>query len=159
MDNTTKMPGAGGFDIKVVRKEDILECIDANILDKELMKEFISQFEIDANNFLTQGRWTALPYMGSLRKNQFKEKIRTPEMKQLIADAKETLDNHSYYLFRRSLDADICREIKNERVFKYILSQFVRKNRDFYEYLMKTKGESYARVIGYSLFDVKTYAV
>ena len=82
MNDTIKMPG-GGYDVKVVRKEDILRCIDSNILDKDIMLAFINQFEVDASNFLSQGRWTSLPYIGTLRKNQYKEALNSEEIKEL----------------------------------------------------------------------------
>ena len=44
MNDTIKMPG-GGYDVKVVRKEEILRCIDSNILDKDIMLAFINQFD------------------------------------------------------------------------------------------------------------------
>ena len=91
MNDTIKMPG-GGYDVKVVRKEDILKCIDSNIVDKDVMLAFINQFEVDASNFLSQGRWTSLPYIGTLRKNQYKEALNSEEIKELDEAAKENLE-------------------------------------------------------------------
>ena len=156
MNDTIKMPG-GGYDVKVVRKEDILKCIDDNIVDKEIMLAFISQFEIDASNFLSQGRWTSLPYVGTLRKNQFKEIINSEENRELDKEAKETLDKNKYLLFRKDLRNETAKALKRERLYKYILSQVVKKNKDFYNYLEKTKGELYARVICYSMYQLTSY--
>ena len=153
MNDTIKMPG-GGYDVKVVRKEDILKCIDSNILDKDVMLAFINQFEVDATNFLSQGRWTSLPYIGTLRKNQYKEALNSKENKELIETAKENLDKNKYLLFRKNLRDDTARAIKRERLYKYILSQVVKNNKDFYDYLFKTKGELKARVICHSLFNL-----
>ena len=155
MGDTIKMPG-GGYDIKVVRKEDILECIDSNIVDKEVMLAFISQFEVDASNFLSQGRWTSLPYIGTLRKNQFKEAFKSKEISELNEAAKESLDKKKYILFRKDLKDQIAADIKRERIYRYSLSQVVKKNRRFYNYLEKTKGEKAARMICFTMFDLKT---
>lgn len=153
MNDTIKMPN-GGYDVKVVRKEDIIKCIDSNILDKDIMLAFINQFEVDASNFLAQGRWTSLPYVGTLRRNPYKEALNSEEVKELDEAAKENLDKDKYILFRKNLRDDIARALKRERLYKYTLSQVVTKNRDFYKYLEKTKGELVARVVCYTMFDL-----
>lgn len=158
MNDTIKMPG-GGYDVKVVRKEDIIKCIDSNILDKDIMLAFINQFEVDASNFLAQGRWTSLPYVGTLRRNQYKEALNSEEVRELDEAAKENLDKDKYILFRKNLRDDIARALKRERLYKYTLSQVVTKNRDFYKYLEKTKGELIARVICYTMFDLTSVDV
>ena len=135
-------------------KEDILKCIDSNILDKDIMLAFINQFEVDATNFLSQGRWTSLPYIGTLRKNQYKEAINSEEIKELDEAAKENLDRNKYLLFRKDLRNDINKAIKRERLYKYTLSRVLTKNRKFYEYLVETKGEKRARVICHSMFEL-----
>lgn len=153
MNDTIKMPG-GGYDVKVIRKEEILKCIDSNILDKEIMLAFINQFEVDASNFLSQGRWTSLPYIGTLRKNQYKEALNSKENKELIETAKESLDRDKYIIFRKNLRDDTAKAIKRERLYKYTLSQVVKKNKEFYNYLDKHKGEKFARVICYTMFEL-----
>ena len=155
MGDTIKMP-RGGYDIKVVRKQDIIDCIDTNILDKDIMLAFINQLEVDATNFLSQGRWTSLPYIGTLRKNQYMEYEHKDEIKELKKDAKETLDKDKYIIFRKNLRNDIARAIKRERVYKYTLSQVVKKNRKFYEYIERTKGEMSARIICFTMFSLTT---
>lgn len=156
MNDTIKMPN-GGYDVKVVRKEDILKCIDSNILDKDIMLAFINQFEIDASNFLSQGRWTSLPYVGTLRRNQYKEALNSEEVRELDEAARENLDKNKYILFRKNLRDDIARGLKRERIYKYTLSQVVKKNKKFYDYLEKTKGELVARVVCYSMFDLTSF--
>lgn len=156
MNDTIKMPG-GGYDVKVVRKEDIIKCIDSNILDKDIMFAFIKQFEVDATNFLSQGRWTSLPYIGTLKKNQYKEALNSKEVQELDEAAKENLDRNKYLLFRKNLKDDIAKSIKRERIYKYVLSQVVKKNKEYYKYLESTKGELYARVICFTLSDITTY--
>jgi hypothetical protein len=158
MNDTIKMPG-GGYDVKVVRKEDILKCIDSNILDKDIMLAFINQFEVDASNFLSQGRWTSLPYIGTLRKSQYKEALNSEEVKELDEAAKENLDKNKYILFRKDLRNDIAKSIKRERLYKYTLSQVVTKNKKFYNYVEQTKGELYARVICHSMYELTSEEV
>jgi hypothetical protein len=158
MYDTIKMPG-GGYDVKVVRKEDILKCIDSNILDKDIMLAFINQFEVDASNFLSQGRWTSLPYIGTLRKSQYKEALNSEEVKELDEAAKENLDKNKYILFRKDLRNDIAKSIKRERLYKYTLSQVVTMNKKFYNYIEQAKGELYARVICHSMYELTSEEV
>jgi len=155
MDTTIKMPN-GGYDIKVVRKEDICNCIEDNIIDKDVMLAFINQLEVDATNFLSQGRWTSLPYIGTLRKNQYKAALNSKEVKELDEAAKETLDKKKYIIFRKDLRNDIAIGIKRERIYKYTLSKMVNKNRKYYKHLEETKGEIFARVICFTLSDIST---
>ena len=149
----------GGYDVKVVRKEDIIKCIDDNIIDKDIMLEFINQFEVDAITFLGQGRWTSLPYIGTLRRNQFKEIINSKEIKELDEAARETLDKSKYILFRKNLKDDIAKAIKRERIYKYMLSQVVKKNKEFYNYLLNTRGEYIARIVCFSMFELTSIDV
>ena len=149
------MPG-GGYDVKIVRKEDIIKCIDSNIIDKDIMLAFINQFEVDATNFLNQGRWTSLPYIGTLRKNKYKEAINSEEVRELNEAAKENLDRNKYILFRKNLRNDIAKAIKRERLYNYNLSQVVKKNRPYYNYIEKTRGELIARIICHSMFELTT---
>ena len=158
MNDTLKMPN-GGYDVKVVRKEDIIRCIDDNILDKDIMLEFINQFEVDAINFLGQGRWTSLPYIGTLRRNQFKEIVNSDEIRELDEAARETLDKSKYILFRKNLKDDIAKAIKRERIYKYTLSQVVKKNKEFYNYLLSTRGEYIARIVCFSMFELTSIDV
>lgn len=153
MNDTVRMPD-GGYDIKIVRKEDIIKCIDSNILDKDIMLAFINQLELDARNFIEQGRWTSLPYIGTIRKNQYKEISRSKEVTELIDAARDTLDRDKYLLFRKNLKDEIAISIKHERLYKYKLSQVVKKNRSFYNRIEKRKGEKIARVVCYSFFEL-----
>lgn len=155
MNDTIKMPN-GGYDIKVVRKEEVIECINNNIIDKEVMLAFINQFEVDATNFLEQGRWTSLPYMGTLRLSKYKEIMSSDEIKELDKEAKESLDKNRYILFRKNLRVDIAKRIKRDRVFRYILSQMVNKNKSFYHYLIETRGNKIAEFVLFTLFDINT---
>ena len=80
-----------GYDVRVVRKQDILDCIDENIIDKEIALELITQCEIDACQYINEGKWTGLPYIGSVRLNDGGKILR--ENKELLNEAKEKLDD------------------------------------------------------------------
>ena len=101
MTDTYKFPG--GNDVKVVRKEDIINTINCNIVDKEVALAIVKQCEVDAANFLRKGRWTGIPFMGSIKVPDVVKMSNTPEQKQLIDDAIHTVTNEQFVMFRREL--------------------------------------------------------
>ena len=143
MEDTHKFPN--GYEVTVVRKQDIINCLDENIVDKELVLAVITQCEFDATNFIQQGRWTGLPFMGNVRVPKRIQKLNSPEIKELIQEAKETLDTKKYMIFRQQLAVDLVKTEKKERLRNYILSQFVASNRKLYNKYLKEKGEHYAK--------------
>ena len=50
MADTFKFPN-GGYDVTVLKRQDILDCIDANIIDKEVALAIVDQCELDAAEF------------------------------------------------------------------------------------------------------------
>lgn len=145
MSDTYKFPN-NGYDVIVCKKQDILDCIDSNIIDKEIALEIVTQCELDAANFIREGRWAGIPYIGNIRIPKSKLMEKDPAQQALIEEAKEQLDPKQYILFRKQLNVDNSERIKQERYYKYIVSIAVNKNRKLYKELCKTKGEVYARI-------------
>ena len=73
------------------------------------------------------------------------------ELIELLKDAKETLDSDTYLLFRKGLEKDYAKQVRIERIYRYITSQVVTKNRKFYEAIVESKGEAFARLQCYTL--------
>ena len=136
-----------GKEVRVVRKADILKCIDENIIDKEIALEIVTQCEIDAANYLTNGKWTGIPYMGNIISNISGLVIR--QNADLLDAAKEELTEHELLLFRKELVADGNARVKHERYTSYVASKMATRNRDLYNRLVKTKGFSYAKLYMY----------
>lgn len=145
MSDIYKFPN-NGYDVIVCKKQDILDCIDSNIIDKEIALEIVSQCELDAANFIREGRWTGIPFIGNIRIPKSKLMEKDPAQQALIEEAKEQLDPKQYILFRKQLNVNNTQRIKQERYYKYIVSIAVNKNRKLYKELCKTKGEVYARI-------------
>lgn len=156
MSDTLKFPG--GYDVTVVRKQDILDCLDANIVDKDVVLAVISQCEIDAADFIQSGRWTGIPFLGNIRLPKRVLKYRTPEVQELINEAKNTMDKDRYLVFRQRLGTDIKIEEKQERFYRYIVSHFVNNNRKFYNKLVTKHGEKIAQFICWTLSNLSTVA-
>lgn len=140
----------GGYEVNVFKKQDILDCIDKNIVDKDIALAIVEQCELDAANFLREGRWTGIPFIGNIRVPKLKAMEATIEQQAIIEGAKETLDTNKYVLFRRQLSYDNIRHIKQERYYKYITSMAVSRNRKLYKKLCNEKGEYYARIFLYA---------
>ena len=155
MDNTFKFPG--GKDVKVVRKSDIIDCIDSNIIDKEIALAIVEQCEVDAVNFLRKGRWVGIPFIGSIRPSKIKELHKSEEQQKMIAEVRENATTEQYVLFRKDLAHENERRIKAQRMYNYILSMAVARNRQGFKKLVKERGEQYARVhffLTYKIFPV-----
>lgn len=154
----TKQFPNGGYDVTVCRKQDILDCLDANIIDKELVLAVISQCELDANNFIREGRWTGIPYLGNIRVPKRVQKLESKEVQELIETARNTLDKERYYIFRKNLGNDLSRGEKQERFFKYIVSSFANRNRKFYNKQVEKYGEIGAQFLCYTLANISVGA-
>jgi hypothetical protein len=140
----------GGYEVNVFKKQDILDCIDKNIVDKEIALAIVEQCELDAANFLREGRWTGIPFIGNIRVPKIKAMEATTEQQAIIEGARETLDTSKYVLFRRQLSYENSRHIKQERYYKYITSIAVTRNKKLYKKLCNEKGEYYARIFLYA---------
>lgn len=153
MPDTFKFPD--GYDVTVCRKQDILDCLDANITDKDVVLAVIEQCELDASNFLREGRWTGIPFVGNIRIPKAKQIMQSDETKALIDDARDTLDKDKFILFKRELRASINQSVKTDRFYRYMTSQFVTKNQRFFKNISAERGDTYARILCYTLIDME----
>lgn len=144
----------GGYDVTICRKQDILDCIDKNIIDKDVALEIIEHCEFQAANFIKEGRWTGIPFIGNIRKSKTKELLQSTEQQILISEAKEYLDKDKYILFRKTLNKENAKQISHERYYKYITSIAVNNNKKLFKRLCKTKGEVFARVFLFCSYEV-----
>lgn len=156
MPNTYKFPN-GGYDVIVLRKQDILNTIDDNIIDKEVALAVIKQCEVDASNFLKEGKWAGIPFLGNIRIPKHKLVQRSKDIQELIQSARENMDSNKYILFRRELAGDIQKKIARKRFFDYTLSKVVTKNTKLFRRYCETHGESYSKVLFFTLYHMTIY--
>ena len=152
MQDTYKFPG--GKDVKVVRKEDIINTINTNIVDTEVALAIVRQCEVDAVNFMKKGRLTGIPFMGTIKVPDTIRMSQTKEQKDLILAAMETTTNEQFVMFRRNLAYDNKVKIKARKYYNYVLSLSVAKNRNQFKKMCKEKGEAYARIHFFLLYSV-----
>ena len=152
MQDTYKFPG--GKDVKVVRKEDIINTIKTNIVDTEVALAIVRQCEVDAVNFMKKGRLTGIPFMGTIKVPDTVRMSQTKEQKDLILAAMETTTNEQFVMFRRNLAYDNKIKIKARKYYNYVLSLSVAKNRNQFKKMCKDRGEAYARLHFFLLYSV-----
>ena len=152
MQDTYKFPG--GKDVKVVRKEDIINTINTNIVDTEVALAIVRQCEVDAVNFMKKGRLTGIPFMGTIKVPDTVKMSQTKEQKDLILAAMETTTNEQFVMFRRNLAYDNKIKIKARKYYNYVLSLSVAKNRNQFKKMCKERGEAYARIHFFLLYSV-----
>lgn len=135
-----------GYEVIVCKKHDILACIDDNIVDKEIALAIVEECEKDAANFINEGRWTGLPFIGNVRVPKVKQMETSPEQQAIIEEAKQTLTKEQYIVFRRNLTTENYNHAKQERYYNYIVSIAINRNRKLYKKLCTIKSELYARI-------------
>ena len=143
---TRKFPN-GGYDVKIVRKQEVLDCIDENIIDKDIALDLINQIEIDACQYVNEGKWTGLPYIGNLRINE--------GGKAILDDAKENLSEEKFILFRKQLVIANKKKAKEARYFNYMVSIYANLNRKLYNSLVDSNGETFAKVLMFSFANME----
>ena len=152
MQDTYKFPG--GKDVKVVRKEDIINTINTNIVDTEVALAIVRQCEVDAVNFMKKGRLTGIPFMGTIKVPDTVRMSQTKEQKDLVLAAMENTTKEQFVMFRRNLAYDNKVKIKARKYYNYVLSLSVAKNRNQFKKMCKEKGEAYARIHFFLLYSV-----
>ena len=100
MADTLKFPN-GGYDVTICRRQDIIDCIDKNIVDKDIALAVINHCEFQAASFIKEGRWAGIPFIGNIRVPKTVQMIRSDEQKALIEDAKEQLVKERNIMFKK----------------------------------------------------------
>lgn len=140
MSETFKFP-RGGKDVTIVRKQDIINCIEENIIDKDIALALIEQLEIDINHNLSERKWTGIPFIGSLKLNGRLEV--TNALNDIKDEAKVQFEKETYVLFKKNLATDLVKRDKYERFSKYITSMAANKYKNKYKRMCRVKGTAY----------------
>lgn len=144
----------GGYDVTICKKQDVLDCIDKNIVDKDIALAIIEHCEFQAASFLREGRWTGIPFIGNIRIPKTIQMLKSDEQQMLIQEAKEQLEKEKYIMFKKTLNKENAKHISQERYYKYITSIAVNNNRKLFKKLCNTKGEVYARLFLYCSHEI-----
>lgn len=151
-----------GYSVRVVRKEDIIDCLDKNVTDPEVVLEVIKHCELCAANYITNGQWASIPFMGSLKVN-IARKLARDKVKEFTVGAEAYLDKenvqekHRYYLFKKALNSDIHDKIRAERYYNYIVGIGISKYARQYFKVYRIYGKYAARL--YVFFRMHVTAI
>ena len=85
MADTFKFPN-GGYDVTICRKKDILECIDENIIDKDVALAIVEHCEYTAADYIKEGVWAGIPFIGNIRISKTKQLLKSDEQQAHIAE-------------------------------------------------------------------------
>lgn len=148
-----------GYSVRVVRKEDIIATLDANVTDKDVVLDVIKHCEVSAANYISNGRWASIPYMGSLKLNLNKIKVKNTikefrEASDEVTDKTDAQERARYYLFKKELTAKANRELNAQRYYNYIVALGINKHPKEYERVYRAFGKVTARLYIYFLMNV-----
>lgn len=139
--------------IKVVRKQDVLKCIDDNIIDKDVALAVITQCEMDAANYLINGKWTGIPYIGNISIKVGNIALR--ENRDILEAARQDMTKHEFILFKKEIVADANNRYKYHKYISYVASKMANANKPLYERLVKKYGFNYAKLCMYFYANLK----
>lgn len=140
----------GGYEVRIVRRSEVLEAIDKNIIDKDIALAIVERCELDCANFLREGRWANIPYIGNIRIPKAKQLIKSEEQQTLISDAYDNLNTDSYLMFRKQLNQYNAQRARFEKSYNYLLAIMVNRYNKYYNYLKRNKGDYKARITVYT---------
>ena len=140
-----------GYEVTIVTKSDILETLDANVVDKEIMKEIIDNLEKEATQFLQNEVWTGFPFLGSIKTSEVQQILKQEDMKELLQEAKDNLDEEKYLLFRKNLAGEIQSQLKTSKYYRYTTAINIHKYKKLYKYIRMFYGTTIARLIIFSI--------
>lgn len=149
MKDVYKFPN-GGYEVRIVRRSDVLEAIDKNIIDKDIALAIVERCELDCANFLKEGRWANIPYIGNIRIPKAKQLFKSEEQQTLLSDAYDNLDTDSYLMFRKQLNQYNAQRARFEKNYNYLLAIMVNRYNKYYNYLKRNKGDYKARITVYT---------
>ena len=140
----------GGYEVRIVRRSEVLEAIDKNIIDKDIALAIVERCELDCANFLKEGRWANIPYIGNIRIPKAKQLIKSEEQQTLISDAYDNLNTDSYLMFRKQLNQYNAQRARFEKSYNYLLAIMVNRYNKYYNYLKINKGDYKAIITIYT---------
>lgn len=150
MADIIKFPN-GGYDVTIIRKQDVLDCIDANIIDKEVALDLIAKLEIDAMSVVNSGMKANIPFLGSIQMKTTRKIYDSADVKESIIDARNTLDKDSYIMFRKKLSKTVAEQASYDKFYQWRANAIVKANPKKFRELAAAKGEHFAKFYLFSL--------
>lgn len=132
-------------------KEDILNELDfENEEERYLCDAIITNLEKSASDTIKNMKVAQIPYIGCLRINPVKRKLR--EAKLHLSSIRKGLTKEQYKEHVRSYVIDLKEQQAEADRIKLIISRIRRNNKKQYDNLFKRLGRSYAEMFIYSIY-------
>lgn len=129
MSKTIHFPG-GGYEVTLLHKDDILKTIDENIIDKEVAYAFVADCEKRCAEYLAEGKWGAIPFMGNFRILKGKILVANKIRAELEKLGVEEIPYEEYSEIKRTMmQAYNSAKIFNTK-YKTTLLKLLRSNKD-----------------------------
>jgi len=138
----------GGFEVKLVRKEDILKTIDDNIIDKDVARELINNIETKAERILNSSvdAWVSIPYFGSMRRPKTIRLRTDPEFTAAATHVYENKSKDEFVMFMKNSYNDYTAQLHYQAYFNKLAARYARLYPIKYRQYYNEKGEHYARL-------------
>lgn len=138
----------GGYEVKLVRKEDILKTIDDNILDKDVARELINNIETKAEKIINESieGWVSIPYFGSMRRPKTIKLKVDPEFRAAAEHIYATKSKEEFVMFMKNSYNDHTAQLHYNAYFNKLVSRYARLYPIKYRQYYSDKGEHYARL-------------
>lgn len=135
-------------------KEDILNDLDfVDDEDKFLCDSIISNLEKMASDNIRDMKCVQLPFIGSVRINPVKRKLR--ESKLHLSAIRKSLTKEQYKEHVKTYVDDLKEQQKEEDRLKLVFKRIRSNNKKRYELLFKTCGKTYAELFIMSIYWLK----
>lgn len=122
--------------------EDILECLNKNNIDTEITRCIIKDIEDTLEEGLRNNLCVSIPYIGRIRRNEYKEMISAN--KEELREIKEKVSLEDYKQYRRDLYKSFKTECYNRDKTRIIIDRVLRLNKKKYNQIYSACGKTYA---------------
>lgn len=139
-----------GYSITVCNRQDILDCLDKNVVDKEVVLRVIDSVEEEIFNSVMSGESASLPYLGRIHVDKEKRLLRSEEVRDIMDESRKVLTKEEYFNFKKKLEKDVYSSAKMDRYYHYIVGTFIKKHPNLYKHLLENHTEEEARIIIYT---------
>lgn len=139
-----------GYEITICKRRDILDCLDKNIIDKQVVSSVIEELEDDLLNYVLNDIPASIPTLGSIKYIEEKKIKNSEEIRSLLKEGRDLLSKDEYIMLKSKLNKDVYSKVSGDRYYKYITSKYIKDNSEFYKFLLKTHTEIEARIICYT---------
>lgn len=122
--------------------KDILECLGKNKIDTEITKSIIEDIENTLEKGLNERKCVSIPYIGRIRRSEYKEMIAAS--REELREVKNKVSLEEYKQYRRDLYKSFKEKCRDRDRTRTIIDKVLRLNKKKYNLLYSNCGKAYA---------------